>query len=267
MRPQFSEFTYGFALTHTLIRASHLNLWKAPIFPSLRDEGKRNGGYDVKLRLPLCALFLQFKVSHSFSHGNAREARSGLIPLPYYRIHLRTRRGPSRDGRKFSQHDLLLDLGKVQNCVYYVAPAFNSSKEFDDYYLKQELHRRSFWLRPAHIGRLPGNKDHSVAFDRALQRAFFCSSPAELSGPFDFDRTVAQCARVCFQRESAEPGRVTLQRLLDTLVEFAWDAEGAGPSSIKEMIGMISGRHLVEQVAFLARVLGDVQLYIAQRTQ
>ena len=40
MRPDISEFSYGYALTETLISTVPRRLKAAPVFPSLIEEGK-----------------------------------------------------------------------------------------------------------------------------------------------------------------------------------------------------------------------------------
>jgi hypothetical protein len=47
MKAHFSEFTYGFSLVSEL--ASALGCAAVPIFPSLIEEGKDGGGYDVEM--------------------------------------------------------------------------------------------------------------------------------------------------------------------------------------------------------------------------
>jgi len=48
MKPQISEFSYGYALTDELIHWHGTNLTAAPIFPSLYQEGQVGGvGGDV----------------------------------------------------------------------------------------------------------------------------------------------------------------------------------------------------------------------------
>ena len=59
MKPLFSEFSYGYAVTEDIVRSNN-PLKAAPIFPSLRNEGTQ-GGFDVKLDLPGSPLFLQFQ--------------------------------------------------------------------------------------------------------------------------------------------------------------------------------------------------------------
>jgi hypothetical protein len=59
---RFSEFSYGFALTHELVNRFSVALAAAPVFPSLIKEG-RSGGYGAALPLSGWTVFLHFKVS------------------------------------------------------------------------------------------------------------------------------------------------------------------------------------------------------------
>lgn len=120
MKACFSEFSYGYAVTEEIVGA-HGPLTIALIFPSLLTEGRL--GYNLRLDLPGCSLFLQFKLSDCRVGGNAREAKSGLLTNPFHRMHLRAN-GRSR------QHQLLVDLESHGNRVYYVAPAFYRETEF-----------------------------------------------------------------------------------------------------------------------------------------
>jgi len=52
-----------------------MKLSAAPIFPSLIEEGKAGGGYDVKLDWPFAPLYLQFKRSECMTRRSAREYR------------------------------------------------------------------------------------------------------------------------------------------------------------------------------------------------
>jgi hypothetical protein len=118
MKPDISEFSYGFALTNELIDRYKLRSAGAPEFPSLYKEGK-SGGYDVKLAGIL--VFLQFKLSDCMVKSSAGE--SDLLKVPYYRMHLR----PLRHS---AQHDLLLALERDdENLVYYAAPEFHKPNE------------------------------------------------------------------------------------------------------------------------------------------
>lgn len=98
MESGFSEFTYGFAVTHELV-TRWFGRSAVPVFPSLIAEGRPGGGYDVFLKKPGYPLFLQFKLSEFMSRRQSSEWR--LFNSPYYRFWLRA-------PRHSDQHALLL---------------------------------------------------------------------------------------------------------------------------------------------------------------
>lgn len=171
MEPTFSEFSYGFAVTNEF--AGLMNLSVAPIFPSLLEEGKAGGGYDVKFDKPGVPLFLQFKRSEHMVHPSAREygMPGATISLPYDRFWIT----PSTKSR---QHEMLLNIDTPQNQVYYVAPKFHRVEDLNDAWQAQSVIARSIFLRPRAIGLMPDSGKHSIAFDhRAVWR---CSEPKEV---------------------------------------------------------------------------------------
>ena len=109
MRPDISEFSYGYALTDELIHWHGTPLTAAPIFPSLYREGRPRkgepGGYDIMLQRPGLPLFLQFKLSHCMIRKSAKEFDDIIFTPPFYRMHL----SPAKHSK---QHEMLLDLEK-----------------------------------------------------------------------------------------------------------------------------------------------------------
>ena len=93
MHPDISEFSYGYALTESLVAAAGHRIRAAPVFPSLIDEGRPGGGYDVHIPFAGFPLFLQFKLSHKMVRASAEEVKQGLLSNPFYRFHLRPTRG------------------------------------------------------------------------------------------------------------------------------------------------------------------------------
>ena len=158
MKPLFSEFSYGYAVTEDIVRSNN-PLKAAPIFPSLRSEGTQ-GGFDVKLDLPGSPLFLQFKLSDCMVRNTAYESRQGLFASEFYRMPLRPR------GRS-QQHKLLLKLEATGKAVYYVAPAFYQDQEFNRAYTNRSILKQSVMISPAAIGPLPDDGNHHIAFERA----------------------------------------------------------------------------------------------------
>jgi hypothetical protein len=95
MKPtDISEFSYGYAVTESLVRQVRYPLQAAPIFPSLIAEG-RSGGYDVAIPFSGFPLFLQFKLSDLMVSRTAIETKARLLEPEFYRFHL----GPTRDSR------------------------------------------------------------------------------------------------------------------------------------------------------------------------
>ena len=80
MKPKFSEFSYGYAVTEELIKSGEVTA--PPEFPSLYAEGQLGGGYDVKISFGI-PIFLQFKLSDYLSRSSAKEFKT--IGGPYCR--------------------------------------------------------------------------------------------------------------------------------------------------------------------------------------
>ena len=167
MSPDISEFSYGYALTETLINAVPYPIRAAPIFPSLIDEGKSGGGYDVEIPFVGFPLFLQFKLSHKMVRDSAFEAQRGLMTTPFYRMHLR----PTKHSQ---QHPMLLDLEASGAVVYYAAPHFDTPAELNDAYISGQVVQRSVFFRPSEIGVLPDDGDHHVTFKNGCP-VYLCS--------------------------------------------------------------------------------------------
>ena len=170
MKPQISEFSYGFALTNELVGWIPLSV--APIFPSHIEEGKAGGGYDVKLDSPAVSLFIQFKRSHWMIKRSAKEYKAikdvgGRLNIPYYRFAI-------MESLLSDQHEMLLDLDNGANLVYYAAPRFHKDVEINHAWEANEVAQRSIFVAPRTIG-LIDDKLHSIAFDNS--QAWFCSEP------------------------------------------------------------------------------------------
>ena len=82
MKPDISEFSYGYALTEAFVWDTGLPVIGAPFFPSLIQEGQ-SGGYDVAVSFSGLLLFLQFKLSHLMTRRTAFETKQGYIAIPF----------------------------------------------------------------------------------------------------------------------------------------------------------------------------------------
>ena len=168
MKPNISEFSYGYAITEELVAKHKAILVGAPIFPSLYEEGKKGGGYDVKIPIKGNPVFLQFKLSDYLERTSAKEHQSGVLDVPFYRMHLR----PLKHS---DQHQLLLDLESTGEKVFYIAPEFHRPVELNNFYLSRTVIENSAAFKPSNIGPLPSNDEHYVVFRKASSHGFRCS--------------------------------------------------------------------------------------------
>lgn len=171
MIPDISEFSYGFALTNELVGWTTLKT--APVFPSLIEEGRAGGGYDVKLDMPGVPLYLQFKRAHYMTRRTAKELRKdkNKLNLPFHRFYV-------TESRSSNQHTLLLELDNGTNEVFYAAPRFNTITEINAAWQANAVASRSIFVRPRDIGVLD-DKLHHVAYD--ANRTFLCSQPKPIA--------------------------------------------------------------------------------------
>jgi len=168
-RPKdLSEFSYGYALTEALINAAPSSLKAAPYFPSLIKEGKKGGGYDVKITFSGELLYLQFKLADEMVSRSAVEAQKKLFKTPFFRM-------PLRSSTKSDQHRMLIELEESGEKVFYAAPKFSTAKGLDEAYLARRLIQQTCFFRPSKIGPLPDQKQHWVAFKPPSPIAYFCS--------------------------------------------------------------------------------------------
>lgn len=254
MRSGISEFSYGYAITEALVRDNGTLITAAPVFPSLIEEGRSGGGYDLKLDLPGLPLFIQFKLSEYMTgRTNTPEIRDALFSGRFYRMHLRPL-------RRSDQHNLLLDLESGGNEVYYVAPLFHELNELNSCYLNKQVLQNSVFFRPSDIGSLPDNDEHHVSF-QASGNAYLCSQPKQISPANDFKLI----ARHIYDRLQNQP--LSLRELLPSLYthldqiiyERSLDRE-----TRQILFELRDTGNLVDQVSLLARTYFDCNLFIAQ---
>ncbi|WP_084420198.1 hypothetical protein [Henriciella litoralis] len=173
MAPDISEFSYGFALTNELVDR-YGDLRFAPIFPSLLEEGKPGGGYDLQIGGPTFPIFVQFKLSHKMMTRRAKEISRYKLPIipPFFRFSI-------MDSRHSKQHEMLLSLENAGNEVFYAAPRFHTHEELNAAFNKNSVSADSTFVRPSTIGHLtPGS--HTCAIDHST--IHICSEPFSAEG-------------------------------------------------------------------------------------
>ncbi len=257
MKPNISEFSYGYALTDELIHWYGTPMTAAPVFPSLYQEGQAGGGYDAMLQRPGIPLFLQFKLSHCMIGSNAEEVRNGVFSPPFYRMHVR----PSRHS---DQHKMLLDLENADNEVYYSAPAFHTPEEFNEAYLSKKVRARSLWIKPSEIGPLPDDEDHHIAFVLGGTH-HFCSKPRPLESRGDFAE-FEESVTSSFERRSREAlQKEALEETAMHLAEIAEKHRFISSESKRDSRDQLEQRHPLDRIAFYSQVFLDSQLFIVRK--
>jgi hypothetical protein len=226
MIPQISEFSYGFALTNEIAAWAPLKI--APIFPSLIEEGKKGGGYDVKLDMPGVPLYLQFKRGYRMTRRTAKEVKQykKRLKIPFHRFYI-------TDSGTSDQHTMLLALDDGKSDVYYAAPRFDRIAEINVAWAAKEVAERSIFVRPQDIGELD-DEMHHVAYD--ADRTFLCSEPEQIKAI-----SAAQLVEKLLGRlqEDSRPLRDTVSALSVNADEAAKRAETRIRQRWAEKAGMI----------------------------
>ncbi|MCA3001428.1 MAG: hypothetical protein ING64_11865 [Rhodocyclaceae bacterium] len=179
---EFSEFSYGFALTDSLVRFLGIRLGRAPIFPSLIQEGSAGGGYDLHIPTKAVPIFLQFKIPKVLTR------RSSLMPSAYqptyFRMPLRT--------KEPNQHQMLLDLQVSQPnaLILYATPLFYEVDDLDEFFILHRVHKETAFIPPSRIGSLDSNSHH-VSYKPGASTYWCHSEPREIGVGFDIESLVS----------------------------------------------------------------------------
>ncbi len=256
MKPNISEFSYGYAITDELVHDLP-GISAAPVFPSLYQEGQTGGGYDVMIQTGATPLFIQFKLCDFMSRATAYEAKAGLLTCPFYRMHLR----PARHSR---QHKLLLDLENSGQLVYYAAPTFHTTAEFDSAFLSRTVVHKSVWIEPSAIGTLPDNDDHHVSFVPNGD-AYFCSKPVSIKRSMSADSMLARLTAIADHARHTD-GRM-VQSAIESLLELSGERRTLFKAETDEQGDELERRHPAIRLAFYAHRILDAQLYLLHRVE
>ncbi len=219
MRPEFSEFSFGYALTEALVNGQQHIV--RPTFPTQRQE--RSVGYDLRLDRPGSPIFLQFKLCQGMTRRSAREYAYHGLPLdfPFLRM-------PLMPSRLSPQHDRLLKLESRGETVYYAAPRFFRDDDFAAHYGNQGILSHSAFIRPGAIGALPDDTDHHVSFDCDARHGWFLSEPAPIEPILDGEGfSVDMRLRLHDEGRLSDQVKFALLRLTSTTVDDALERRGS----------------------------------------
>jgi hypothetical protein len=261
MKPDFSEFSYGYAVTEELVSLHRAVIVAAPMFPSLYDEGKAGGGYDVKIPISGRPVFLQFKLSDKLERTNSKEHQSGLLSVPYYRMHI-------RPAKHSDQHSLLLDLEASGETVFYIAPEFHRPSELNSFYLSRTVVFNSAAYSPQAIGPMPDDEEHYVVFERGAAIGYRCSDEAKQVLKFSLNEGLHAVLnqRGKQTRYLGESGLHDIaQRMLDVLDRGEERIHGRAKSTdIPGLRKIVDDRPPVESIGYMARTFFDAELLILE---
>lgn len=185
MKIGYTEFSFGYAFTENLIRSLKSGPIGAPIFPNLNQEAQL--GYDVRLDLPACPLFFQYKLPELMVKNTAKEIsehKLSGIAINFFRM-------PLMRTDLSAQHQLLMDWElRYPGKVYYATPCMENLSEFNNAYAHARVHRHTVFFSPRDIGPLPDSKAHSVAYRVNLSFGYVCSQPKKVPA-LTFDKVDA----------------------------------------------------------------------------
>lgn len=239
MKPNISEFSYGYALTSELVRRYAFKGVGAPIFPSLKDEGSL--GYDVKV--PGVPLFLQFKLCDEMVRESAED--SDLLGVPHLRMHLR----PLRHS---DQHNLLRRLEARGNTVFYAAPEFTQPNDLNEAYDQGVVLSRTVLWSPGEIGLLDGG-DHHIAFRAGDSFGYLRSEPRRMEKRPAKEILFRSVRKQVAAGRAHAPSREYFAALAAELAELY---QHDHPYRVRERLGTAT-RDPQDDVAFVSQALFD----------
>jgi hypothetical protein len=251
VKPVFSEFSYGFALTHELVKRFRAAVAGAPTFPSLIEEG-RAGGYDVGMPMQGWTIFLQFKVSQFMKRKTAMHWDE--YRHPYYRF-------PIRPATYSGQHRFLLELADEASAhlVAYVAPAFHDIEMLNDHFLNERVADNSVWVPVHSIGEIRDNGEHWVIFDGVGDRPRLASDQHELLSVLTADAVTMLFTEGPIDTPTVVLDEQFFRRLSRTMVNIGREEV---PRNMPELMESADYSPLAT-CAYLARTLYDSELLLA----
>jgi hypothetical protein len=153
MKAEFSEFSYGFALAYEIGSALWPRIRGVPLFPSLIAEADK--GFDISFVPSGTPLFLQFKLADYMKTKRAKYWSDH--GRPYFRLAIHPPTGSD-------QHNLLRELSKREQDVYYVAPAFWRERDFNACFKSNGIIRASMCIPIADLPDLVDSQQHHITY-------------------------------------------------------------------------------------------------------
>ena len=173
-KPEFSEFTFGYAFTHNFQDWLGNDFVGVPVFPSLLHEGRHGVGYDVAISTQSEPFLFQFKIPQIVTR------RSRFLPPnfnpPYYRMHF-------EPDAKSTQHESLLTHSRKGRYVFYVSTRFDTLDALATHFNGCCIPANCLFVEPQDIGDLDEDA-HFLAYDTSTADAWlFSENPRKARSP------------------------------------------------------------------------------------
>lgn len=182
MKAEFNEAQYQCALCNELTNIYLFNqlIGKTSFkFTTAIEETKI--GYDAKLSYRYTTLYLQFKVADYINSNRGKYSRH--FGVPYYYFKVRTSL-PHSYLRIDCQHNLLVKLANLGNSVYYVSPIFHTNRDFDLYYVNNQIRNNSKFISVLNLPFVASGSNHSIVYNRSAINFFSKSFQINEDGTF-----------------------------------------------------------------------------------
>lgn len=250
MKPDFSEFSYAYAVTREIEEVANNYLGASlgpPLIPSLQQE--RDLGYDVEIAAVRLTMFLQFKLGWHVSRPHTDSPTWWHVNAEHYRIEFPAGHHQLPSLQLLEQK---VALRGHPTLVYYYAPGFHEATAFTVHYASSEVLTHSYGCRPGSVP-ADGARHHLVTAAH-LPSPLMLSEPTRIENAASVDSLLGAIDRVA--GEEARLGRgnddVNLNDIEYTLRETCFDAGLADDRLVTEL----ADASLVELIGAWSSLLG-----------
>lgn len=254
---EFSEFSYGYALTDSFMNGDYSVSAIAPRFPNLKEEGLQGGGYDVKIPTCPVPLFLQFKIPQIISRSSRLKPEE--FSVPYYRMHLRT--------QHTNQHAMLRSLESAENLVYYATPLFDSNTDLDEHCSSHAVVEHSAFFSPNDIGEMDSTAHH-VAYDRYHDYGVARSDPKKLKQPCSGKAFLSDLQKAADSAREVKPQNFianTQKAVVHAIINnFTFGQKE--PMAPNEVVIVEIGDPSLESISYLAGLFLGCEFFVIGKT-
>lgn len=253
--PNFTELTFGYAFLREF-EQNHVHGGRFPKAPDFISQGaEASKGYDVEIAIDdATPVFLQLKRSYVLVRRTAKEVQDGSYPGPrVYRMHLH------KNGY-YRQHKALQALERAGNRAVYVTSQIYTPAEFAKYCSNGLMvSKAAAFFTPEEIVLPDDTGHHHVSFKAEDNFGYVYSDE-----PNRFKRRLpSDDMRVPFfedGRRGVDANRKALSKAADIIKEkFSTHTRRESPSG-RNLLGLIEGRPIEQQVSILSWFLLDAHL-------